>query len=414
MNDKIPARSVTDSSLNKSVDHNKGSKAARPSDPTEAHAMSNEETRQILTPFAFEIDKTLFGVPLAKPWRRAIAITFDMFLIAMLSGAPGELLALTFAIVAYRLGNNKRAEKMGKVKGRRRRTIMRAIGAFILFVMLLDVLPKIIAEFDQSASTNDSANVVTAEDLSLSSTIKIAAIVAKVASIKKQSACQSIDCWHGEFNPLLTQIAEVAVKEKIDDLDDVIEGMTEQTNLEAPERQKLHQLLADDLGQQIMAEESASNSGLNKKSSNTKLNKENLGQAITNDVQQQIAKNGIEPTVEQDNSSHSIIEWFKGIINDLGLGFGWAALYFTAFTALWQGQTPGKKLMGIRVIQLDGTPLSVWDSFGRYGGYGAGLATGLLGFLQIIWDPNRQAIQDKISSTVVITSTGNSENQAKL
>jgi hypothetical protein len=42
------------------------------------------------------------------------------------------------------------------------------------------------------------------------------------------------------------------------------------------------------------------------------------------------------------------------------------------------------------------------DCFGRYGGYGAGFATGLLGFLQIYWDPNRQAIQDKISATVVI------------
>ena len=47
----------------------------------------------------------------------------------------------------------------------------------------------------------------------------------------------------------------------------------------------------------------------------------------------------------------------------------------------------------------------MWDSFGRYGGYGAGLATGLLGFLQIYWDPNRQAIHDKISSTIVIDVT---------
>ena len=71
------------------------------------------------------------------------------------------------------------------------------------------------------------------------------------------------------------------------------------------------------------------------------------------------------------------LAWLKGLVEDLGLGFGWAAFYFTMFTALWYGQTPGKKLFNIRVIQLDGTPLSVWDSFGRYGGYGAGIATGL-------------------------------------
>ena len=45
--------------------------------------------------------------------------------------------------------------------------------------------------------------------------------------------------------------------------------------------------------------------------------------------------------------------------------------------------------------------------FGRYGGYGAGFATGLLGFLQVYWDPNRQAIQDKISATVVIKGSMN-------
>ena len=92
----------------------------------------------------------------------------------------------------------------------------------------------------------------------------------------------------------------------------------------------------------------------------------------------------------------------KGLIDDLGLGFGWAAFYFTVFTAWFDGQTLGKKLLRNRVIQLDGTKLSLWDSFGRYGGYGAGFATGLLGFLQIFWDANRQAIQDKISATVVI------------
>lgn len=53
-------------------------------------------------------------------------------------------------------------------------------------------------------------------------------------------------------------------------------------------------------------------------------------------------------------------------------------------------------------MKLDGSDFSLWDSFGRYGGYGAGFATGLLGFIQVFWDSNRQAIQDKISETVVI------------
>ncbi|NMH61115.1 RDD family protein [Alteromonas sp. MYP5] len=103
-----------------------------------------------------------------------------------------------------------------------------------------------------------------------------------------------------------------------------------------------------------------------------------------------------------ENDTYSVIKWVKGIAADLGLGFGWAALYFSVFTAWWGGITPGKKLCGLRVVKLDNSPLTLWESFGRYGGYGAGLATGLLGFLQIYWDPNRQAIQDKISETLVL------------
>ncbi len=104
----------------------------------------------------------------------------------------------------------------------------------------------------------------------------------------------------------------------------------------------------------------------------------------------------------EEGDKYSLLSWAKGMLNDLGLGFGWAAFYFTVFTAWFDGQTLGKKLFRIRVVQLDGTGLSLWDAFGRYGGYGAGFATGLLGFLQIYWDANRQAIQDKISATVVI------------
>jgi len=103
----------------------------------------------------------------------------------------------------------------------------------------------------------------------------------------------------------------------------------------------------------------------------------------------------------------SILQWGKGIIQDLGLGFGWAAVYFTLFSLLWRGQTPGKKVCNIRVVALSGEPLGLLDCFGRYGGYGAGFATGLLGFLQVYWDPNRQAIQDKISATVVIQGSVN-------
>lgn len=106
--------------------------------------------------------------------------------------------------------------------------------------------------------------------------------------------------------------------------------------------------------------------------------------------------------VAADRNEPGIRAWLRGIAEDLGLGFGWGAVYFTVFLHWWKGRTPGKRLFGLRVVRLDGQPIGWWIAFERYGGYAAGFATGLLGFLQVFWDPNRQAIHDRLAATVVV------------
>ena len=93
-------------------------------------------------------------------------------------------------------------------------------------------------------------------------------------------------------------------------------------------------------------------------------------------------------------------------LHKLGLRFGWAIAYFTLLPFWWKGQTVGKRLFGLRVVELTGKPLGLMTTFGRYGGYAAGLATGGMGFLQVLWDPNRQAVQDKLAHTVVVDLRG--------
>jgi len=88
--------------------------------------------------------------------------------------------------------------------------------------------------------------------------------------------------------------------------------------------------------------------------------------------------------------------------DELGLGFGWAIVYFSLVPMWLPGQTLGKKLLKVKVVSLTGAPLTILSCFSRYGGYAAGAATGLFGFAQVYWDPNRQAIQDKIAHTVVL------------
>ncbi len=90
------------------------------------------------------------------------------------------------------------------------------------------------------------------------------------------------------------------------------------------------------------------------------------------------------------------------LIDAAGASFGWGIVYFSLLPAWWGGQTPGKKLFGLRVVELTGQPMTVMRCLRRYGGYAAGMATGGLGFLQLLWDRNRQGIQDRTAHTVVI------------
>lgn len=92
----------------------------------------------------------------------------------------------------------------------------------------------------------------------------------------------------------------------------------------------------------------------------------------------------------------------KSWLDEIGAGLGWGILYFSLLPAWWRGQTLGKKLMRMRVVELSGQPITVMRSLKRYGGYVAGLATGGIGLLQLLWDPNRQGLHDKAAHTVVL------------
>ncbi len=95
-------------------------------------------------------------------------------------------------------------------------------------------------------------------------------------------------------------------------------------------------------------------------------------------------------------------EWLDEALGEVGLRFSLAIVYFTLLPVLWPGQTVGKRLMGLRVAELSGKPINFLRSFSRYGGYLAGMGTGGMGFAQVFWDANRQALQDKAAHTVVL------------
>ena len=384
-----------------------------------SRSLSPEETREILTPFAFKIDQSLFGISLAVPWRRGCALLIDLFFIAILSGAPGELLALLVAVTLFKVGGKKHAEKFGK-KLTWRKAMLRFIGAFIVFVVLLDTLPGMFSQMDEFNHNVEQAgqkqvivskvNNPKAEVVEDNSFIKATLTVASALAIS-QSDCETQQCWQ----QLTTDLATGYVQQSSSDSDNeqfvlsLVTGVEERNVLTNEQIAQLKAQLQQVVESEIARPQATDNVTVD------------LAKAVQNEEESPETSQSLEKPVSSStsietsetadndsntNSGNSTVykgfAWLQGLIEDLGIGFGWAAFYFTMFTAIWYGQTPGKKLLSIRVIQLDGTELSIWDSFGRYGGYGAGIATGLLGFAQIYWDPNRQAIHDKISATIVI------------
>jgi len=77
---------------------------------------------------------------------------------------------------------------------------------------------------------------------------------------------------------------------------------------------------------------------------------------------------------------------------------------YTLFFWTTTGQTPGKAVMGLRIVRLDGHPMTLWTGIVRLVGYSISMATAGLGFLLALSDNRRQALHDKIAHTCVIYS----------
>lgn len=92
----------------------------------------------------------------------------------------------------------------------------------------------------------------------------------------------------------------------------------------------------------------------------------------------------------------------RAFANTLGVTFGWSGVYFTLLAGFLNGRTLGKLLLRTRAAKINGAAFTFFDSFVRHGGYIAGVAMGLTGFLKLLWEPNRQAVEDRIASTVVV------------
>jgi len=95
----------------------------------------------------------------------------------------------------------------------------------------------------------------------------------------------------------------------------------------------------------------------------------------------------------------------KTLLILLIFGFQWC--YFNLFEWMWNGQTPGKRLMHLRVIKVDGSPVSGIDVLLR--NLSRPIDTlgpmGLIGLLMIFVSRKAQRLGDLMARTMVIHET---------
>jgi uncharacterized RDD family membrane protein YckC len=83
-------------------------------------------------------------------------------------------------------------------------------------------------------------------------------------------------------------------------------------------------------------------------------------------------------------------------------------IYFTGFHGI-AGRTPGKMLLGLRVIQASGDPITPGIAFLRWVGYLISGPLFGLGFLWVAFDGRKQGWHDKIAATLVIRQRSDSD-----
>ena len=78
------------------------------------------------------------------------------------------------------------------------------------------------------------------------------------------------------------------------------------------------------------------------------------------------------------------------------LGYNWF------FWTRWNGQTPGKRLMGIRIIKTDGSEITGVDALIRATGYYVNTMALSIGWLWALFDEQKRGWHDLFAGTIVV------------
>ncbi len=384
--------------------------------------MPASKQRSIITPEHFIVAPEILGLPLAAPSRRAYAMGIDLLLIALLVKAGGVFLGLAAATLLFRAAAPD--PRSGFVK-RSVRTGLRVGGAILLFVAIANLWGALRDRTQRKAAQEEPAMLTSAGDINLKlSGGQLAALARPIMTLRNsddsaeiaQASTKIIETVRnsGAAEEDITELRGGLVAMLGDDADSAHIGAVNAA-ARATVGEPAPAVPPDSMLRRYMAATERTDSGAMRAYRDSI--KQLLAGAEIARLEQRAHRldqraDSLADELETARKGRGIRTIIASAADDLGVGFGWSAVYFTAFLALWRGQTPGKKLAGVRVIRLDGKPLGWWLSFERFGGYAASFSVGLLGFVQILWDRNRQGLHDKACETVVVRDNAQARSRA--
>lgn len=376
------------------------------------------DPRTIVTPDAFSVHPSLLGTPLASPSRRGVALLIDIFLVLSITALTSGIWFILGVVAAafFFSGAKKRQENDRRSDGVR--FLLGCMGVMALAVTAgvffgIQYMRKIPEEFgpfvsavlsppsaleggSSDGSTADRLLTVIAgfqEDARLRSTNDPGEAVALAVSIGRRFQGLEPD---GDVEGLLQDV-----------IPDEVSGVDGDEILDRAMVQLISPPVDDadggvQTGDFTTGQAGAVEAAELRLAEAIELAGDTIGELERGLVRAQRDLQSTRGDLDEARQRRGLVGWFTSRIDSLGFGFGWWTLYFAILMPWMKGQTPGKRILGVRVVRLDGHPITGWHAFERAGGYAAGVATGTLGFLQVYWDANRQAIHDKVAGTVVI------------
>lgn len=394
----------------------------------------SQDPRWIVTPDAFSVDPDLLGRPLGQHPRRLAAILLDLLVIVLLTRLPGFLLAILAALFLFRMATRRNPDETPSAMRSLFRGTVGCFGAVVMLIAVLATWSAVSGIFNRSAPEGERPRSAVRADLSGLGQ----AFQGISGGLQDLSAFRNAES-EAEAEAVARRLApRIMALEGVGEHDEILTLLHEMAPSDAPWRAAIAEwslfptegtpgeggpgdpggatlALGPEEGTDPADGNDGAEAGIPSPEEEVPLSPREVAlldslallerqvdrsRSERDRMQGQLA--AAEARAEEAESGGLILRFLRRIAEDLGLGLGWGALYFSAFGVWGRGKTPGKRVMRLKVVRLDGKPITWWNAFERYGGYAAGFATGLLGFAQVFWDPNRQAIHDKIAGTTVI------------